>query len=70
MIEIGESSNVQMSREEALMYCFSLGNGWRLPTYDEYSSLPRYGIIGCYDSRINPRNTKIFFTPVRDIKDD
>lgn len=38
MIEIGQISEFEMSYDEAVMYCFLLGDGWRMPTEDEYDS--------------------------------
>lgn len=36
MIEIGQGSEFELTYTEALMYCFCLGDGWRLPTEAEY----------------------------------
>jgi hypothetical protein len=67
MIEVGPRTNTQLTKADAEFYCFCLGDGWRLPTYDEYSVV---GIVGWYDFFSNPNTVKLFFTPVRDLKDD
>jgi hypothetical protein len=35
-IEVGERSKTEMTYDEAVMYCLCLGDGWRLPTEEEY----------------------------------
>jgi hypothetical protein len=68
MIEIGEETTSQMTHDEAVMYCFCLGDGWRLPTYDEYIDTPA---IGWYDDDVwKHKAEKYYVTPVRDLKDD
>jgi hypothetical protein len=69
MIEVGTRTNTQLSKEDAEFYCFCLGDGWRLATADEFYSMLG-SIIGCYDSFSDPNTVKLFFTPVRDLKDD
>jgi hypothetical protein len=70
MIEIGETTDARMTYEEAVMYCFCLGDGWRLPTTHECNALPMTA-SWCFDERISFRkHHKLFATPVRDLKDD
>lgn len=38
-------SKKRMSYAEAMMYCFCLGDGWRLPTEQEYNSEKYYRIV-------------------------
>lgn len=68
MIEVGPRTNTQLTKSDAEFYCFCLGDGWRLPTYDEFYSI--VGIVGCYDFFSDPNTVKLFVTPVRDLKDD
>lgn len=72
MIEVGERTTVEMTYDEAVMYCFSLNIdgkiGWRLPTEEEY-----YSNDYIYGSWYVGRPTAYivwYVTPVRDIKDD
>ena len=66
-----------LNRDEAIMYCFSLNidgkTGWRLPTFEEYSTDALTGHNGGWstDDAQNPSFVlKWFCYPVRDIKDD
>lgn len=36
MIEFGTRTNNRVTYDEAIMYCFCLGEGWRLPTWNEW----------------------------------
>lgn len=69
--EIGEKSKTKMSYADAVFYCFCLGDGWRLPTEEEYDlALDE----GWYDDECwfqdddSPYNWHVI--PVRDLKDD
>lgn len=74
MIEIGEMSEFLMNYDEAVMYCFCLGDGWRIPTeyeFFEVSSICNSWYVG----RLTYYNTAMrkptwYVTPVRDLKDD
>jgi hypothetical protein len=66
MIEIGEMSEFRMTYDDAVMYCFCLGDGWRLPTYDEYQDPLIYSECWSLDER---SNSLWHVTPVR-LKDD
>lgn len=65
MLELGEPSNVRMTYSEAMMYCFSLGPGWRLPTLNELAK-NRFFSIGYW---YKDKNTSLRWEviPVRDI---
>lgn len=65
MIEVGPRTSTKLTYDEAVMYCFCLGGGWRLPTSDDWTT---QNVIGDYSS-LKPQDS-IFFTPVRDLKDD
>lgn len=69
MIEIGERSKHAISYEEAVLYIFCLGDGWRLPTPVEYHGNKH---IKCSYSwhRGRTKDYKWHVTPVRDLKDD
>ena len=70
MIEIGKPSEFRMTYDEAVMYCFCLGEGWRLPTESEYWG--RHAIYGWYIDRCNnPLHSmaeKRYVLPVRELK--
>jgi hypothetical protein len=72
MIKIGKKSECEMTYEDAVMYCFCLGEGWRLPNESEYWS--RRAINGWYIDRCNNplhrMEEKRCVVPVRDLKDD
>jgi hypothetical protein len=67
MIEIGETSKTEMTYDEAVMYCFCLGDGWRLPTKEEY--MHDLGFSMSWWKGVSSNNTW-YVTPVRDLKDD
>lgn len=68
MIEVGKRSKHKISYEEAVLYVFCLGDGWRLPTKREYS---RDDINeSWFNGRAILNVDKWYATPVRDIKDD
>jgi hypothetical protein len=64
MIEVGKKTECELSYEEAIMYCFCLGDGWRLPTKEEYCT------VGSIYSWYVGRGSTWHVTPVRDLKDD
>jgi hypothetical protein len=67
MIEIGKYYNKRITYDEAILYCFCLGDGWRLPSEAEYIEYELQG--SWYVDRISQVST-FFVRPVRDIKDD
>jgi hypothetical protein len=67
-IEIGERSTFKMTYDEAVMYCFCLGDGWRLSTADEFEN---HNLLGWYqDDPWRNRSDVYRVMPVRDLKDD
>lgn len=66
-IEIRETSNNAMSYDEAVLYCFLLGDGWRMPTREEYRQV--HSICGWFKNRVT-EIAALGVTPVRDLKDD
>jgi hypothetical protein len=69
MIEIGEQSEFKMTYDEAVMYCFCLGDGWRLPSQEEYHKyIPPYFGVTWYQEHGLWFNLPVI--PVRDIIDD
>jgi hypothetical protein len=73
-IEIAERSTEKLTYEEAVMYCFCLGDGWRLPSEEEYQSrddeYERLHLCWFENDPIRLNNTKWYVCPVRDLKDD
>ena len=68
-IEIGERSKTTMSYNDAVLYVFCLGDGWRLPTQEEYYD--EYHRINSSCWTLNERSSATWYvTPVRDLKDD
>ena len=65
MLEIGKPSYVRMTYSEAIMYCFCLGNGWRLPTRDELAK-NKFSFFG-YWYQEKKSSLKWEVVPVRDI---
>lgn len=73
MIEIGQDSEFEMSYDEAVMYCFLLGDGWRLPTEEEYWHANYEELRGYWflDDPLGKFNDETHYViPVRDLKDD
>ena len=70
MIEIGQESEFEMSYNEALMYCFCLGDGWRLPTKEEYFDHAEFRDAWYKDDPLKNRIDEVYVIPVRDLKDD
>jgi hypothetical protein len=68
MIEIGEETTYQMTYDEAVMYCFCLGDGWRLPTRHEYFNTDEAMAFSWYNGKQSTSLQPV--TPVRDLKDD
>lgn len=70
-IEIGRPSSVSMTYDEAVLYCFCLGNDWRLPNTIEYMRvLDRFEpfcLIWDCNRDLSPLR-KLFTVPVRDAK--
>ena len=69
MIEVGKRSKHKISYEEAVLYVFCLGDGWRLPIMREYSrdDINESWFAG---RKILNGLDKWYATPVRDLKDD
>ena len=67
MIEIGRMSEFRMTYDEAVMYCFCLGNGWRLPTIEEFDCNENF--VWYLNDQSN-RNNSWHVIPVRDLNDD
>lgn len=65
----------RMTFDEAVMYCFCIGEGWRLPTDDEL--IAEYGydyfvFSALWIQEVNFAGSQYtrFLRPVRDLKDD
>jgi hypothetical protein len=69
MIELGPISEFEMSYNDAIMYLFCLGDGWRLPTYEEFRTNRR--ILGWYQEceswPIDLKTNLLFVYPVRNL---
>ena len=65
-IEVGQKTERKISYEEAVLYVFCLGDGWRLPIRREYSrdDINESWFVGRY---ILNGLDKWHVTPVRDI---
>lgn len=70
MIEIGQESEFEMSYDEAVLYCFLLGDGWRLPTKEEYYADRKFHNCWHLDDPLNVNGGTYIAIPVRDLKDD
>jgi len=71
MIEVGERSEQKVTYDEAVLYVFCLGDGWRLPTQEEYyGNMYINGSFSWYVGRDTASYNKWYVTPVRDLKDD
>jgi hypothetical protein len=66
-IEVGQQTEHKMSYDDAVLYIFCLGDGWRLPTVREYSYDKINNSWWLNDNR---RNLEWFWyaTPVRDLQ--
>ncbi len=71
MIEIGKASEFGISYDEAVLYCFCLGDGWRLPTQAEYYA-NQESVGACwYQGDPASHLGKLWpVVPVRDLKSD
>lgn len=70
-LEMGRPLDSRVSYDEAIMYCFCLGDGWRLPTMAEADFLTSdrdCTFIACWviDRRCDYRR---YVQPVREVKD-
>ena len=71
MIEVGIKTTAFMTYEEAIVYCFCLGDGWRLPTHEEYHNyIPTYLGVSWYKDAFTNSTMTSRVIPVRDLKDD
>lgn len=70
MIEIGQKSEFELTYHDAVMYCFCLGDGWRLPTKEEYYAYRKFNDCWHLDDPLNVGGETFIVTPVRDLKDD
>jgi hypothetical protein len=72
MIKLHTRTNVRVTYEEALMYCFCIGEGWRLPTKKEIDDcVDAVLFMGCwYKDRPYYGVDRWLILPVRDINDD
>jgi hypothetical protein len=76
MIELAPKSTIPMTFTEARIYCFLLGDGWRLPTTADAEELHTQGCyLGflncwCHEQGIIDHHIKRYILPVRDLKDD
>jgi hypothetical protein len=68
MIEVGKKSEFMMSYDEAVMYCFCLGDGWRLPTSVEYYKADGVELGSWFVGKYTLHTWHVI--PVRDLKDD
>jgi hypothetical protein len=71
-IEIAPESDLRMSYNDAILYCFSLNIdgkiGWRMPSFNEYLDT---SAIGWYLHDVLRFGGDLYpITPVRDITDD
>jgi hypothetical protein len=69
-IEVGKPAK-PMTYDEAVFYCFCLGDGWRLPTGEEYM---RLNLQMCWwEGQRSLGESSLgewLVVPVRDLKDD
>ena len=70
MIEIGQRSEFKMLYDEAVMYCFLLGDGWRLPTKEVYYAYRKFNDCWHLDDPLKDEGKSYQVIPVRDLKDD
>lgn len=73
MLELGTRTDNRVTYDEAIMYCFCLGDGWRLPTKTEVDISFKYDdnrFIGCwFQDRKNHGVDRWLVYPVREVKD-
>jgi hypothetical protein len=71
MIEIGKASENSLTYDEAVLYCFCLGDGWRLPTQAEYYTIAEsVGACWYQDDPANNCGRMWPAVPVRVLKSD
>lgn len=70
MIEIGQRTKFKMSYDEAVLYCFLLSDGWRLPTKKEYFDYAEFSEAWFNDDPLKNQIKDVYVIPVRDLKDD
>ena len=66
-IEVGQKTERKMTYDDAVLYIFCLGDGWRLPTMSEYSHDNINNSWMLNDNRRN-REWLWYATPVRDLQ--
>lgn len=71
MIELGVRKLEWFTYEEAIMYCFCLGDGWRLPVKEDMRMLldKEKEFFGCWFHGQPHHPYKRLILPVRDIND-
>lgn len=69
MIEIGKPSENRMSYADAVLYCFCLGDNWRMPTRDEYKAIEYVMWYTWYkNDDLQYSSCEYHVIPVRDIE--
>lgn len=66
MIEIGKPPENRMSYAEAVLYCFCLGDNWRMPTRDEYNAIEH--VMWYQNDELQHSPCEFHVIPVRDIE--
>ena len=66
MIEVGKPAHKRMSYADAVLYCFCLGDGWRLPTHDEFITIPC--LVWYHNDSLQHDPYEYTTIPVRDIE--
>lgn len=73
MIELGTRTPQGFTYDDAVLYCFCLGNGWRLPTTNEVDRLTgnEHLFLACWaiDRRPPSDDLKRYVLPVREVND-
>lgn len=71
-IEYGEKSDTKLTYDNALLYCFCIGPGWRLPSLTEIVLNDKLFGIPCWnngDVDKKYRNSALYYAlPVRNIE--
>ena len=65
-LEMGRSLDSKVSYDDARLYIFTLGNGWRLPTHNEWIL---YSLFDAFWFADRATNLKFFVQPVREVND-
>ncbi len=68
MIEIGKPPENRMSYVDAVLWCFCLGDGWRLPTLDEYKAIEHVYAWWYQNDDLQHSPCQFHVIPVRDIE--